>query len=128
MKKTSNAKLIVIGDRVLIDPDEGKDKTSVGLYLPQTVREREQIQSGRIIATGPGLPLPDPQNIEDEPWRAAGSQHAKHIPMQAQIGDTAIFLKKASIEIRYNEHTYLVVPQSALLILLRDDVSFMDIE
>lgn len=125
--KKSGKKLIVIGDRVLIDPDEGKDKTSVGLYLPQTVREKEQIQSGQIIATGPGLPLPDPQNIEDEPWRTGESRNGKHIPMQARVGDSAIFLKKASIEIQYNEHTYLVVPQSALLVLLRDDVPFRDI-
>ena len=125
--KKSGKKLIVIGDRVLVDPDEGKDKTSVGLYLPQTVREKEQIQSGQIIATGPGLPLPDPQNIEDEPWRTGESRNGKHIPMQARVGDSAIFLKKASIEIQYNEHTYLVVPQSALLVLLRDDVPFRDI-
>ena len=41
-------KLIVIGDRVLISPDEGDERTKVGLYLPQTVIDKDSVQSGRI--------------------------------------------------------------------------------
>jgi len=35
------SKLKVIGDRVLIYPDSGQDRTSSGLYLPPTVTEKE---------------------------------------------------------------------------------------
>ncbi|HYA31180.1 MAG TPA: co-chaperone GroES, partial [Thermodesulfovibrionales bacterium] len=35
--------IIIVGDRVLIDPDERMDKTSSGLYLPPTVKEKEKV-------------------------------------------------------------------------------------
>ena len=41
MKTKKN--LIIVGDRVLIDPDERMDKTPSGLYLPPTVKEKENI-------------------------------------------------------------------------------------
>jgi co-chaperonin GroES (HSP10) len=113
-------KLIVIGDRVLISPDEGDERTKVGLYLPQTVLDKEAVQSGRIIETGPGTPLPDPQDLNDEPWKSS-RMDTKHVPMQAKVGDYAIFLRKASVEIKYEGTTYLVVPQAAILVLLREN-------
>jgi len=114
-------KLLVIGDRVLIAPDSGEDRTAVGLYLPKTVTEKDDVQSGRIVATGPGQPLPAPKDMDDEPWKASNaSGEAQHVPMQALIGDHAIFLRKAAIEIKYEDKTFLVVPQAAILVLLRD--------
>ncbi len=118
IKKRRN--LIVVGDRVLISPDEGEERTKVGLYLPQTVMDKESVQSGRITATGPGIPLPDPQDLGDEPWKSLQAP-VKHVPMQAREGDYAIFLRKASVEIKYEGKPYLVVPQSAILVLLRDE-------
>lgn len=113
-------RLIVMGDRVLVSPFEGEERTKVGLYLPQTVLEKETVQSGRIVEVGPGLPLPDPQDINEEPWKQGGP-HLKHVPMQAEVDDYAIFLRKASVEIKYEKQTYLVVPQGAILVLLRGD-------
>jgi hypothetical protein len=46
--------LIVVGDRVLIRPEQPDARTQVGLYLPETVLEKEKIQAGRIVAVGPG--------------------------------------------------------------------------
>jgi chaperonin GroES len=113
-------RLIVIGDRVLIRPDDGDDRTAVGLYLPQTVLDKDAVQSGIVAATGPGLALPDPGGSDDEPWKHP-AREAQHVPMEAQAGDVAIFLRKAAVEIKYEEKTYLVIPQSAILVLLRDD-------
>ena len=113
-------KLIVMGDRVLIMPDEGEERTKVGLYLPQTVLDKDSVQVGRIVATGPGTPLPQPQDMEDEPWKQS-EQGNRYVPMQAKVGDYAIFLRKASVEIKYDGKSYLVVPQGAILVLLRDE-------
>jgi len=44
MKKKS--KLVVVGDRILIEPDEGEEKTAVGLYVPRWVVEKESVQGG----------------------------------------------------------------------------------
>lgn len=119
--KSGKKKLFVMGDRVLIEPVEGEDRTAVGLYLPQTVTEKENVQSGRIIATGPGIPLPDPGNLDDEPWKKSYEAQSRYIPMQVQAGDYVIYLRKAAIEIKYDGKTYIVVPQAAILVILRDN-------
>ena len=41
--------------------------------------------------------------------------------MQVKLGDYALFFKKAAVEVRYEGDTFLVVPQSAILILIRDN-------
>lgn len=117
--REGNRELIVVGDRVLIKPDKPDERTEVGLYLPQTAVEKEKIQSGYVVSTGPGIPLPELGADEDEPWRDVGRQ-ARYIPMQAETGDYAIFLKKSAVEIKFDSKEYLVVPQSAILVLARD--------
>ena len=42
-------KLIIIGDRVLIQPIGGADKTKSGLYLPAGYKDKEEIQKGYIL-------------------------------------------------------------------------------
>jgi len=112
-------RLVVIGDRVLIQPDEGEHRTEVGLYLPRWAVEKESVQAGRIVAAGPGIPLPDPGTMEEEPWKTLDSS-MRHVPMQARVGDYAIFLRKASVEIKFEGRTYLIVPQGAILLLDRN--------
>lgn len=114
--------LQVVGDRVLITPEDGEEqRTRVGLYLPATAVDAQQVQTGLIIGVGPGNPLPDPSVFEDEPWRAM-ERTPKHQPMQARVGDHAIFFRKAAVEISYEERRYLVVPQAAILVLIRDRI------
>src|SRR5260370_8589130 len=60
-------RLIVVGDRVLIAPEEGEERTNVGLYLPPTAVETRQVQGGRIVATGPGTPMTEPASMHDHP-------------------------------------------------------------
>ena len=51
--------LVVVGDRVLISAEEGEDRTRVGLYLPATAVDAQQVQSGMVVAVGPGEPVAD---------------------------------------------------------------------
>lgn len=51
-------KLIVIGDRLLIKPLRPNEKTESGLYLPPGVQEKEKVQQGYVIKTGPGYAIP----------------------------------------------------------------------
>jgi co-chaperonin GroES (HSP10) len=111
--------LIVIGDRVLIRPDEDA-RTHSGLYLPQGAHESDGVRAGRVVATGPGVALPAPQEPDDdEPWKEA-RRGERFLPMQVRGGDYALFFKKAAIEVRYDGTTYLVVPQSAVLVVIRE--------
>ena len=111
-------KFIIIGDRVLVKPREMETHTKSGLVLPATVKEKEEIQSGYIIKTGPGYPVPS-QDI-DEPWKE-NSAEPRYIGMQAQEGDLAIFLKSSAHEIEFENEKFLIVPHAAILLLIRDD-------
>ena len=112
-------RLIVVGDRVLITPEQGEERTNVGLYLPATALEGRQVQGGRIVATGPGTPMTEPASMDDEPWKIRGPD-VKFLPMQAEVGDYALFFRKASVEITFENKVYLVVPQAAILVLVRE--------
>lgn len=112
--------LLVVGDRVLVSPEEGEDRTRVGLYLPATAIDTQQVQSGIVVATGPGDPIADLGSLEDEPWKI-GTSERRSRGMQARVGDRAIFFRKAAVEITYEEKKYLVVPQAAILVLLRSE-------
>lgn len=114
--------LIVVGDRVLIEPDEGTERTDAGLYLPQGVKEKEKVQSGRVVKTGPGYPIPDPSALEIEPWQTPKFD-THYFPLQAREGDYCIFLRSAGIEIEFEHKKYVVVPHSAILVLLRSNLT-----
>jgi chaperonin GroES len=114
--------MIVIGDRVLLQLEDGQDKTKTGLYLPASVREKEKVAMGRIIKVGPGYPIPNPNYTEDEPWNTP-KDPMRYIPLQAKEGDYAIFLREQGVEVEFEEMKYLIVPQSAVLMIVRDEIS-----
>jgi chaperonin GroES len=111
-------KLIVIGDRVLIKPLQPNERTASGLYLPPGVQEKEKVQQGYVIKTGPGYAIPMP--VESEPWKGEEEQ-IKYVPLQAKEGDLAIFLVSGATEVIYDSDKYFIVPQSAILMLEREE-------
>ena len=115
-------KLIVVGDRVLIKPKTDSGKTRSGLLLPPGYKEKEEIQSGYVVKTGPGYPIPLPSEGIDEPWKKK-EESINYIPLQAKVGDLAIFLKKGAVEIQFHNEKYFIVPQHSILLLERDDLS-----
>jgi chaperonin GroES len=117
--KRGNKELLVVGDRVLVKPEHKERMTKVGLYLPANVVEKEEVQGGRVIAIGPGQPLPPP-NDEQEPWKD-GYRNPRFLPMQVAVGDHALFFRKAAIEITFEDERYLVVPHGAILVVVRNE-------
>lgn len=115
-------KLIIVGDRILLKPKKASEQTKSGLYLPPGVHERENVQSGYVMKTGPGYPIPLPAE-EDEPWKDKEEQ-IRYIPLQAKEGDLAIFLQKGAVEVMYEGEKYFVVPQSSILMLEREEDLF----
>ena len=114
-------RLLVVGDRVLVKVEDGEQRTKVGLYLPPSAIDSQAVQGGEIVSTGPGLAMPDLTDQGDEPWRIGGSnREARYVPMQARVGDFALFFRKAAVEITFENDQYLVVPQAAILALVRD--------
>lgn len=112
-------KLIVVGDRVLVKPAKPNERTESGLYLPPGVQEKEKVQQGYVIKTGPGYAIPVPAE-EDDAWKPQ-EERVKYIPLQAKEGDLAIFLLNGSTEILYQGEKYFIVPQGAILMLEREE-------
>lgn len=122
MEMTEN--LIIIGDRVLIKPKSESNQTKSGLYLPPGVKEKEEIQSGYVVKTGPGYAIS--YDEADEPWKME-EEKAKYIPLQVKEGDLAIFLLKTAYEVIFQEEKYFIVPQSGILMVERDHDLLTDI-
>lgn len=114
------SELIVIGDRVLIKPQEGEQKTKSGLLLPAGAVEQENVRGGRVVKTGPGYLTQNPEYSESDSWRPSDTP-VRYLPLQAEPGDYAYFLRTEAIEMTYDETDYLIIPHSAILALVRDD-------
>lgn len=115
-------KFIVVGDRVLIKPKTPQEKTKSGLYLPPGVQSKEKLHSGYVLKAGPGYPIPNITDVE-EPWKQTGDD-AKYVPLQAKEGDLVVYLQKNGFEIEFNNEKYIIVPHSAILLLIRDEELF----
>lgn len=116
-------KFLMIGDKVLIKPKNPQSQTKTGLYLPPSVQQGEKIQAGYIIKTGPGYPLPA-QAEEHEVWERDERKEVRYLPLQAKEGDLAVYLQSAAYEINFDDEKFLIVPHSAILMLIRDEELF----
>ena len=127
------SEFIVVGDRVLIEPQVGEQKTDSGLVLPASVAEQENVRSGRVVKTGPGYLTPNPEYTESDTWKQTDGP-VRYLPLQAQPGDFAFFVRTEAVEIHYEDTNYLIVPHSAILALIREhpeepsDTTLDDIE
>ncbi len=119
METKSRKKIILVGDKVLIEPDAEAERTNHGLYLPPGVKEKEKVNSGLVVQVGPGYAVPNPQYLDQEQWSTSTKDPIKYLPLQAEEGDYALFLRDSAIEIEYDEHKYLIGPHSAILMLIR---------
>ena len=115
-------KLIMVGDRVLVKPKNPNQQTTSGLYLPPSAMEKENVQAGYIIKTGPGFPIPALTD-DDEPWKEV-KEEVKYVPLQAHEGDLAVYMNKTGIEIEFKNEKYLILSHSAILMLVREDDLF----
>jgi chaperonin GroES len=111
--------VILIGDKVLIKPEEESDRTPSGLLLPQGVQQKEQVTSGTVVNTGPGYPLGETA-AEGEPWSGRTRTELRYVPLQAQKGDYAVFLRTNAVEVEIDGGKYQIVPHAAILLLIRD--------
>jgi chaperonin GroES len=115
-------KFILVGDRVLIKPKSPDQRTKAGLYLPPTVQEKEKVQSGYVVRVGPGYPIPAVTEV-DEAWKPR-QEDVRYLPIQAKVGDLAVFLQDSGYEIEFNNEKYLIISHSYILMLIRDEGLF----
>lgn len=109
----------MVADRILLKPHNPANQTSGGLYLPPSVKEKEAIQTGVVMRVGPGYPLP-PESADIDSFLGDGESRPRYMPLQVQEGDQAVFLQKHGFEIEIHGEDYMIVPQSAILLVFRD--------
>jgi chaperonin GroES len=85
----SKVSFIPQGDRVLVEPAAAEEKTTGGIIIPDTAKEKPQ--KGSIIAVGPG-------KKKDE-------------PMTVKVGDKVLYGKYAGTEITIDGTEYLIMRQ-----------------
>ena len=90
-------KLRPLDDRVVLEPLDAQDKTSGGIYLPDTAKEKPHI--GKILAAGPGKLLDD----------------GKRNPMSIKVGDEVIYGKYTGNDVEVDGKKVVILHESDLL-------------
>ena len=85
-----------LGDRVVVKPNEGEEKTPSGIVLPDTAKEKPQ--EGEIVAVGSG-------RIEE----------GKKVPLEVKVGDKVIYSKYGGTEVKVKGKEYLILSERDVL-------------
>ena len=113
------SELILVGDRVLLEAEEEEETTRSGIVRPPSITDKDQVRRGRVVKVGPGYLMANPE-FSNEPWRKPHDA-VRYLPLQAQPGDLAYYLRKEAIELRHEGKGYLIVQHSAIVILMRPE-------
>jgi chaperonin GroES len=88
-------KIQPLADRVLIEPAKAEEKTSGGIIIPDTAKEKPQ--KGKVVAIGKGK--------KDE-------------PLTVKVGDTVLYGKYAGTEITIEGTNYLIMRESDVVAII----------
>jgi len=84
-------------DRVIVKPLDAETKTSTGIFLPESAKERPM--QGKVVAVGPGKML----------------DNGTRMSMLVKKGDTVVFGKYAGTEVEIKNVKHIIVRESELL-------------
>jgi chaperonin GroES len=96
-KEVALVRFTPLGERLIVRPIEQEEKTSSGIILPDTAKEKPQ--EGEVVAVGPG------RTNED----------GKRVPMEVKAGDRVIYSKFAGTEYKEAGQEYLILRESDVL-------------
>ena len=89
-----------LADRVLVEPAAAETKTSSGIIIPDTAKEKPQ--KGKVVAVGP-------VRVNDD---------GKTLAMPVKVGDIVVYSKYAGTEYSENGTEYLIVKESDILAIV----------
>ncbi len=96
----SKIKLNPLADRVVIQPKEAEEKTSGGIILPDTVKEKPV--EGTIVAAGPG-------KVAD---------NGELVKMDVKVGDKVLYGKYSGTEVTLGSEEYLIMRESDIFAVI----------
>lgn len=88
-------KIQPLSDRVLVEPKEAETKTTSGLYIPDSAKEKPQ--QGKIVAVGKGK---------------------KDHDMTVKVGDTILYGKYSGSELKFEGKDYLIMREDDILAII----------
>ena len=102
MATASASKLQIkpLADRVVVKKLETEEKTSGGIVLPDTAKEKPQ--QGEILAAGPG-------RLDEKGNRQ---------PMEVKVGDKVLFAKYSGTEVKIDGVEYLILGERDILAIV----------
>ena len=89
-----------LGDKVIVELLEARDKTKGGIILPDTAKEKPQ--EGKVIAVGKGKTLPS----------------GKVVTPHVKAGDKILFGKYSGSEVQVDGKDYLIMNEDDILAIL----------
>jgi chaperonin GroES len=92
-------KLKPLGDKIVIKVKDEEKKTTGGIVLPDSAKEKPQ--QGEVVAVGSGEMI-----------------DGKKVPLDVKVGDEVIYSKYSGSEIKMDDEKYLIVKQSDILAIV----------
>jgi len=90
-----------LGDRVVVKPSEGEEKTKSGIVIPDTAKEKPQ--EGEVVAVGSGK----------------CDESGKKIPLEVKTGDKVLYSKYGGTEVKVEGEEYLILRESDVLAIVK---------
>lgn len=87
-------------DRVLVKPVHQDEKTSGGIIIPDTAKEKPM--KGEVVAVGPG----------------ARGEDGKLNPLDVKVGDTVLYGKWSGTEVKIDGEDFLIMRESDVMGLI----------
>lgn len=101
MAKSSKTSVRPLHDKILVKRDEAETKTSSGIFLPETSKDKPK--TGIIEAVGDG---------------ALNTETGERIPLSVRKGDRVIFSSYAGTEVKLNDQELLIMSEDDILAVI----------
>jgi chaperonin GroES len=92
-----------LGDRLVVEHVEQSDKTTGGVFLPDTAKEKPQ--EGKVLAVGSGRTL----------------DSGTKLPLDVKVGDRIIYSKYSGSEVKIDGKEYLIISEKDVLAVFTDE-------
>ncbi len=87
-------------DNILLEPVISEEKTTGGIIVPDTAREKSM--KGKVVATGPGKL----------------SKEGERLPIDIKEGDIVLYAKFSGTEFKMDEKEYLIIKEDDILAII----------
>ncbi len=89
-----------LGDRIVVEPIEQEEQTALGIFLPETAKEKPQ--QGKVIAAGPGM----------------RKENGERIEMDVKVGDKVLYARYAGTTVKVDGKELLILKESDVLAIV----------